>query len=249
MAVTGLEWLDGRLLDGLVFCGAAYDALEAIRASPKGIEELRLKRSPRAKKLLEEVLPLASFIRSRYGPGCRIKIRWLSGNQQFDARVLYRGAVVDRMSIPKRQYLEVTTAVHPTEHLVRQHLQATGGAFSARGTHRDPKTKQIVSVAVANEHSDTIAEFAALICSRVAAKASLKYPRSTTLLVNCDLGEVVLEDEWEEILQAVRSGLSGDQAVFLEVVLVHQANRPAVVASRTRARRRPNKKKMQQTHG
>ena len=238
MAVAGLERLDGRLLDGLAFCGAAYDAFEAIRSSPKGIAELRLKRSPRAKKLLEEVLPLASFIQSRYGPGRRLKIRWLGGNQQFDARIFYRGAVVDRMGIPKRQYLEISTAVQPTEHLVRQHLQATGGSFSARGTHRDPKTKEIVSVAVASEHSATIAEFATLICNRVAAKASVGYPRFTMLLVNCDLGEVVLEDEWEEIVRAVRSALSSDQAVFQEVVLAHQANRPVVVASRARARRR-----------
>jgi hypothetical protein len=247
MPVAGLEALDDRLLDGLAFCVAAYDTFEAIRSSPAGIADLRLKRNPRAKKLLEEVLPLAAFIQSRYGPGCRMKVRWLGGNQRFDARVLYRGPLADRMSIPKRQYLEVTTAVQPTEHLVREHLHATGGAFTARGTRRDPKTKQIVSEAVACEHSDAVAEFATLISNRVVAKAAAGYPPATTLLVNCDLGEVVLEDEWEEIVRAVRSALVKDRAAFQEVVLVHHGNRPATVASRPRRRRRPNKKMMQQT--
>jgi hypothetical protein len=246
MLVAGLESLDDRLLDGLEFCGAAYDAFEIIRASPKGIEELRLKRSARAKKLLEEVLPLAAFIQSRYGPGCRMRIRWLGGNQRFDARILYRGAVADWMGIPKRQYLEITTAVQQTEHLVRQHLNATGGSFSARGTRRDPKTGKIVSVAVASEHSDDIAEFASLICNRVADQSSRGYPPATTLLVNCDLGVVILEDEWEEIVHAVRSALSSDQPAFQEVVLHHQRHRAAVVAKRAGRRRRLNKK-MQRT--
>jgi len=241
MAVAGLESLDGRLLDGLAFCASAYDAFEAVRASPKGIEELRLKRTPRAKKLLEEVLPLAAFIQSRYGPGCRMRIRWLGGNQPFDARILYRGALVDWMGMPKRQYLEITTAVQQTEHLVREHLNAMGGAFTARGTHRDPKTKRIVSQAVAVDHSQVIGEFSALISSRVTSKAARHYPLATTLLVNCDLGEVVLEDEWDDIVRAVRATLSHDRTAFQEVVLVHAANHAAVVARRAGGRRRPNK--------
>jgi hypothetical protein len=150
------------------------------------------------------------------------------------------------MGTPKRQYLELTTAVQGTEHLVREHLNATGGSFSARGTHRDSKTRTIVSVPVACEHSDEMAEFVSLICNRVVDKAARGYPPATALIVNCDLGVVVLEDEWEEIVRAVRSALSGDQSPFQEVVLVHQANRAAIVARRVRRRRRPNKK-MQRT--
>ena len=232
MAISGLESLDGRLLDGLEFCGAAYDAFEAIWSSPKGIEELRLRRSPRAKNLLEEVLPLADFIRACYRLGCRLRIRWLGGNQPFDARVFYRGASVDRMEIPKRQFLEVTTAVHPTRHLVRELCNAEGASFAARGTHRDPKTKKIVSVPIVYEHSEMIAECAALISTRVADKASRSYPPATALLVHCDLGLLILADEWEEIVRAVRANLQSDQAFFQEVVLVHDVHRVAIVASR-----------------
>ena len=241
MPEAWLDLLDNRLLDGLAFCSAAYDAFDAIRSQPDGIEELRLRRSRRAKRLLEEVLPLAAFIQSRYGPGCRMRVRWLDGNQSFDARVLYRGRLVDWWGFPKRQYLEITTAVQATEYLVREHLQATGGSFSARGTHRDRKTGKITSVPVATEHSDAVADFATLICSRVAEKAKGTYPPATTLLINCDLGVVVLEDEWDEIIRSVRATLARDQSRFQEIVLIHEANRPAIVARR-RVRRLRSKK-------
>jgi hypothetical protein len=246
----GLDLLDNRLLDGLAFCSAAYDVFDAIRSQPDGIAELRLRSTRRAKKLLEEILPLAAFIQSRYGPGCRIRIRWLSGNQSFDARILYQGRLIEWWGAPKRQYLEITTAVQGTEYLVREHLQATGGSFSARGTHRDRKTKKITSKPVTIEHTDGVTDFVTLICSRVADKAKGTYPPATTLLVNCDLGEVVLEDEWDEIVQSVRATLAGHQQRFQEVVVIHDANRPTIVARRRGRSRRPNKKVMQQVkHG
>jgi len=236
MRIAGLESLDDRLLDGLDFCNAAYNALDAIRSDPHGISELRLRRTRRAKKLLEEVLPLAAFIQGRYRPGCRLQIRWIGGNQSFDARVIYRGPLVDWKGIPKRQYLEVTTAVQQTEYLVRERLDSEGGSFTAAGTRRDSRTKKIISVPVVYEHADQVAELAALICNRVADKASRDYPPATSLLVHCDLGVVVLEDEWEELVRAVRALLRIEVTRFQEVVLVHHANRLAIVATRARKR-------------
>jgi hypothetical protein len=49
MPLDGLEAVDGAHLDGLAFCLAAYDILDGIRASPGGIEELRLRRGARGK--------------------------------------------------------------------------------------------------------------------------------------------------------------------------------------------------------
>ncbi len=142
MPIAGLESLDNRFLDGLEFCSAAYDALDAIRSTPQGIEELRLRRSRRSKKLLEEILPLAAFIQDRYRPGCRLRIQWVGGNQPFDARVLYRGPLVDWMEIPKRQYLEVTTAVQPTEHLVRERLRKWCSSIMATAW-RPPRVERV----------------------------------------------------------------------------------------------------------
>jgi hypothetical protein len=60
MRIRGLEELDGHLLDGLTFVPCAYAAFDRIRARDSGIEELRMRRTPRSKKLIEEILPLAT---------------------------------------------------------------------------------------------------------------------------------------------------------------------------------------------
>ncbi len=51
-----------------------------------------------------------------------------------------------------------------------------------------------------------------------------------------------LEDEWEDLVRAVRTTLRDYDARFQEVVLVHHGNRVATAASRARRRRGPNKK-------
>jgi len=232
MPLDGLERLDGVLLDGLEFCLAAYDALDAMRTKSDGIEELRLLGSPQAKRLTEEVLPIAALIQARYKAGSRLQVRWLSGSQSYDAQLYYRGAVVEALGVPREQFLEVVTAVQKTEHLVREKTNQAGGAFAARGTSREPRTGAIVSVPVAAEHADTARLFVSLILDRVARKAAGGYPADTSLLVNCDLGEVVLEDEWREIAEAVRQSLQGKNTSFVEIALYHHANAIAGVAGR-----------------
>lgn len=239
MAIRGLETLDNQMLDGLVFCARAYSLFDEIRSRPKGVEELRLRRGQRAKKLVEEILPLATFVQARYGPGCRLRIRWLGGNQSYDARLRYSGAVVQNMRVPRSQYLEVTIAVHATEHLVRELINTEGFAFAAVGTRRDPKTRKIISVPIVHEHSTHLGDLAALVKARVADKASkLRYPAQTSLLVQCELGVVLLDEEWDEIIQALRAALRTEPNRFREVVLVEVGKRVATLSSRVgRARR------------
>lgn len=46
--------MDGVLLDGLTFCKLADETLESNQAEPAGVAELRLLKSPRAKKLVRQ---------------------------------------------------------------------------------------------------------------------------------------------------------------------------------------------------
>jgi hypothetical protein len=232
MPLDGLDRLDGVLQDGLEFCLAAYDAFESMSAKEGGIEELRLLGSPQAKRLREEVLPIAAFIQARYRAGARLQIRWLSVNQPYDAQLFYRGAVVEALNIPSEQHLEVVTAVQATEYLVRKKINDTGGAFSARGTSRDARTGDIVSLPVATDPAETAELFVSLILDRISRKASGAYPADTALLVNCDLGEVVLEDEWRETADLVRHSLQAREPSFVEIALYHDANAIASVAGR-----------------
>ncbi len=218
MPIAGLESLDGKLLDGLVFCRIAYDLFEAIQEEPTGLEEIRLLRSLRAKRMVEEVLPIAAFVQNRYGLGLRLRVRWRGGSQRYDARVLCNGRKADHFRIPAVQHLEITTAVHQDDYLVREHLHREGFAFSAHGIRRDPTTKRTVSEPYVRSGDEAQQELAAQISSCINSKASKPYPRNTTLVVRCVVHSPVLEDEWLLLLRILRRERCPKR--FREVVII-----------------------------
>jgi hypothetical protein len=78
-----LASLDDKLLDGLKFCLKVYDLFDQVRAELDDLGKIRLLKSRREKRLLEELLPIAQYIQARYRTGNRMKIRWLSGSQSY----------------------------------------------------------------------------------------------------------------------------------------------------------------------
>jgi len=217
--VEGLQEVDGVLLDGLSFCSKVYGIFDAVAAAPEGFGDLRLRRNARSKRLIEELLPLVQYIQARYGPGHRIRVRWLGGSQQYDARLLLSGRKVQYLKIPRVQHVEITGAVHPNDYLLREHLHTHGGGFGPHGTVRDPKTKRTVSSPVALSRTDALAEQVGFVRKRIDEKASKTYPPNTTLLVVLAGSSVLLEDEWDDILR----DFSGERCPrkFREVVLAH----------------------------
>ena len=93
--VAGLESLDGRLLDGLKFCKMAYRLFDQIRAEPDGIAELRRRRKPRFKKLVEEILPLAAFRPSPKAAGSRFYFT----KEDFQASLFFAFPFMDQLNI------------------------------------------------------------------------------------------------------------------------------------------------------
>jgi hypothetical protein len=223
MAIQGLETLDGRLLDGLTFCRRAYALLERMHSSPRGTEELRLHRGQRCKKLIEEILPLAAYVQSRYGPGLRLRIQWIGANQSFDARQLSSGYVVERLGIPREQYLEVTMAVHEREHLAREHLSAEGFSFGPRGTCRDRKTRKITSAPTVYDNHEAQEELIELIGKRITDKASKDYPKDTSLIVPCVLSMPFWDDEWQYVIRELRNKPVDHR--FREIILLDAIGR------------------------
>src|SRR5258705_9198828 len=101
-----LSAFDGRLLNGLDFARKAYDLFEQVRKGPDGVAKLRLRPTKDEKRLIEELIPLARYVQARYSHGRRIKIRWLSGSQPYDAILLSAGGFVEQRMAPRRQYAE-----------------------------------------------------------------------------------------------------------------------------------------------
>jgi hypothetical protein len=243
-SVVGLEAIDGVLLDGLDFCKLAYDALELIQQESVGTSELRLLKSPRAKKLLEEVLPIAAFLQVRYGPGVRIRVRWRGGNQRYDARLLYSGAKVEASDVARIQHLEITTAVHANDHLAREHLHREGGSFGAHGTTRDPVTRRTISRPASRRHEDVEREIVALARKCIESKNRLPYPRNTTLVVRCVATTVVMPDEWDRAVAWLRE--APHPARFDEVILVESFGNRVTSVSRKPTRNKRGNIRLQQ---
>lgn len=210
MAAQGLEKMNGKLMDGLDFCKKAYSLFDTIRRGPKGVERLRLRPGhDEAKKLIEEILPIAKYLQMRYSLERRIKVRWIDASQPYDAYLLF--SVPDyvpeeiRNIVPQEQYLEVTTAVYGHgDHLSRLLLHTEGGSFGPREIERDPKTKKIFSKPHVYDDLEAGRDFAKLVKGRIESKAKKRYPANTNLVIQCQLDTIFLDDDWECMIEEVR---------------------------------------------
>ncbi len=199
-----LEEINKRLMDGLEFCQKTYDLFEKIRCGPNGVERLRLRKTKTDKKLIEELLPIARYVQMKYGHGRKIKVKWVDGNQNYDAYLLSSGYFVEKRLVPKRQYLEVTTAVHSNDHLARFHLNTEGFVFGVRGITVERKSKTIISKPHVYTNWEVQDEFADLIKKRMEKKTKIKYPKHTSLVIQCMLDMQFADYEWEHMVEEVR---------------------------------------------
>jgi hypothetical protein len=215
--------IDDQLLDGLGFCRKVYDVFDQINREPEGKSRLRLRQSKTDKRLVEELLPLARYIQARYQAGRRIKVRWLSGPQQYDAILWSSGSLVKHRDAPRKVYVEITTSVHPKEYLVRQRLDQRGGSFGVKGIHREGK--DIVSKPYVFSGGENAKDLAEQILARLREKARKAYPSATVLIVNCIPNcPILFEDEWADAVEQVRrAGPVAFREVFLLNMLLSHA--------------------------
>jgi hypothetical protein len=211
MAVAGLEPVDGVWLSADEFRERCFTRLLAIKGKPGGIDEMTRLSTPRAKKLSEELMPIAAYVARHRDED--FDIRWLGGNQGYDAEI--RSAT---QSLP--EHLEVTIALPENEHLYRENIAETGGSFAAAGIRRDPKTRKVVSIPVAEANSDYLRELEGLARSAVARKLMKKYPAGTSLIVQFRLDRVLLRNEFDEIVTYLRAASVDPEKRFREVILV-----------------------------
>jgi len=216
MSTTPLAQFDNKLLDGLEFCSRVYALFETIRGAEDGPSRLRMRPSRLEKKLLEELLPICKYVQASYRPGRYISVRWVNGNQKFDAEILQSGAYVSRNSYPAMGYLEVTCTMHGNDYLIRELLETKGAAFGLEGI-RLLKSGEIESIPVVDPNEDFIESYSKIVLEQIARKAEASYPKNTILIVQCTLNSVYMPDEWEKLIARVREGLP--ETSFQEVYL------------------------------
>jgi hypothetical protein len=219
-----LSTFDGHLLDGLDFCGKVYDLFDQVQAEPDGITRLRLRPTKSEKRLIEELIPIARYVQARYREGRRIKVRWFSGSQPYDAILWSSGGLVQHRMAPRKLFVEVTTSVHQNEYLARRLLHERGGSFGVDGISRDKKTGNIVSKPHVHTPDELATDLAGQILERLKCKNDKDYSPGTALIVNCVPNSLILPSEWHDAIERVTEAqlhLTFREVFLIETVMSH----------------------------
>lgn len=213
-----LSEFDGHLFDGLDFCRKAYKLFDTIRSQPGGIERIRQRSTPAEKKLIEEFLPICRCVQTYYRLGRYISVRWVDGNQSYDAELHQAGFCVDNGRLPRNAYLEITCVMHPNEYLIWRLLNEGKPAFSPEGIEKQRKDL-IESKPVVFSNEEHISTFAPLVISSICEKEKIAYPENTSLVVECYLNSLYTLDDWRLLISTVEQEIRTSR--FQEVLLVN----------------------------
>ncbi|WP_321938244.1 hypothetical protein [Burkholderia cepacia] len=219
--------VDGVLLDGLQFCARVYELFETVWRHPDSATRLRLRPSTFEKRLIEELLPICRYLQSHYRTGRYISICWSSGNQRPDATMEQRGGYIDHGYYPAAGYLEVTSAAHENDHLLRERLDTVGFAYgvdglSVSGTRRRGN-REIASEVVVHGNEDFVHAMGDVVLKSILGKVEKVYPEHTVLIVRCVLNSLYYPDEWDRLVALVRGRLPQHQ--FDEIWMCDDSDR------------------------
>jgi len=106
--------------------------------------------------------------------------------------------------------------MHPNEYLIRELLDTKGVAFGVDGVRR-LKNGDIESVPVSYTNRQFVEVDATQVLNRISEKWNVPYPKNTILIVDCTLSLPYMPDEWEDLMERVRTGLS--ETRFREIYL------------------------------
>lgn len=208
---SDLSQFDNRLMNGLLFCKRTYDLYHKIRNDPDGESRIRLRKGKLEKKLLEELIPIARYIQSRYYQGRQIKIRWIDGGQNYDAKIL-----VDEGFGSNPQFLEVTTVVHKYDHYKRKMIDEGLPTFGVKGILLEQKPKREKSEPYIYSKDEFQRNLSLGILNRIKSKNSINYPENTILVIQCFLDRgPITKAEWLDTTKKLESGTTNHK--FFEV--------------------------------
>jgi len=196
----------------------AFSLLDDLHKEPPVIS-----RSADTKRLVEEIVPIATLAKFLEGPECHLSLTYVADHENFDALVDVAGALVDTGHCEPRYYLEVTSAVAPHEYLQREALARNGLYFGGpdirRLGSRRRGTAQVESkLSVRHSAADATAA-CEWVKTAIAAKASGDYPSPCLLLIRVEPESHLTTYEWLGIVES--SHLSAASSDFSAVYLVN----------------------------
>lgn len=177
-----------------------------------------------ARKIHDELFPIAHFARIHYAESSLVSIKWHAGNQQFDATVEDCRPEIDRSNI---RFLEVTTLQNGEDaRLLKQLASSKNGVVGYEGDFEQGQSLQKAD----------------LLTKALKKKAGKKYPPNTALLVYTDedrfamytfgLGRktIDMKTRFEDVLNEMKHLLGGFSEVYIysknEIYCALQLDKP-----------------------
>jgi hypothetical protein len=178
-----------------------------------------MRSAPESKELIEEVLPLAAFLKHLEIPGRKIRCRYVGGTDNYDARIRITGVEVERGFLAPSYFVEITGAAFPKDYLRREALTRNGHVFGGprirRVGSRARGTAGVVSEAAAVDGEAAVREMVRWTESAIARKAEKDYPEPTILLVDVLPDRPLRHSEWCSVTEEVGDRL--DRTAFAHV--------------------------------
>lgn len=190
-------------------------------------KEFFLRKNIESKKIIEEILPIATFLKYFETPERQIKCRYFSSVQNYDAIIRITGIEVEQRFLDKEYFLEVTVAEQEKiEYLKREAMARYGSVFGGDNIRRIKDKKrgvnEIESKATSQDFDFPVKKAIELTRTAIQKKLNKVYPKPCILLVQVTPDRTLSFSEWAEIGEKVRDSLPQNSA-FKFIFIVNWA--------------------------
>ena len=191
-------------LESRTFIEKAFNAFNLLQ-SEVDISKLRLRKDG-CKELVEEILPVATFLGCFERPGLNLFCQYFPRNKKgsmtksFEAKVYCEGLLVEKRALHNEYFIEVSVACHPKDYLKRECSVKGFPCFEGSEIERQPDGT-IKSAPQARTSCDLIAEHLNYIRSRIEDKSNKNYPNNTFLIIPLFPDAIIMQGEWMSILE------------------------------------------------
>lgn len=181
-----LELLDQfrrSFLSVSVFVHRAYSAHKALTA-----QEIRSRSAEGSKELIEEILPLAAFLKHFEVPNRNVRCKFKGGSEEYDAEIRIFGPEVERGYLSSHYFVEVTTATSPVDYLEREALNRYGHVWHDPDIHRSGSRRkgndQILNQPTVLDDKHEVRNAISWVKERIHSKSNKIYPKPCILIIN-----------------------------------------------------------------
>ncbi len=215
MSVT--EKFSKSYLSTAVFVSRAYSAVEKISRN-----DFFMRPSNEDKKVIEEIMPIAAFLKHFEIPGRTVKCKYYGGNHIYDAKIRILLSWARKEPLEANYFLEVTTAISKNEHLAREELALTGFTFGdvnikSEGSKRKG-TYKIVLQATGEDFDAPVTKISELIKKCLDKKSKKQYPPPCILLIQAEPDRLPTIHEWSTIVSNISGSV--DRKAFAATFIV-----------------------------